>query len=233
MASRKTTKKGIFKPLAAAFLESAPEEEEKLELHTQTVQQARQIYRQPDPIRSIAELTKEETRVMLKEQLVSRVSSELSEKKEAPVSSKKTEKEPAAEKKPVAKKASEKPAKAQKAEKPVKETAPVKKTAEKKAAPVSPKKTEKETVKAPAVKAAPAAAKKEETTAAMNNAELFIEYQGKSYNRDELVEKAVTIWVKKLRRGRSNITSLELYVKPQEQTVYYVFNGTRNGSFPL
>ena len=76
-------------------------------------------------------------------------------------------------------------------------------------------------------------AAKTDSQSAASRAEMYIEYQGRSYDREELIERAMTIWVKKLRRGRNNLTSLELYVKPQEQTVYYVFNKTRNGSFPL
>lgn len=235
MASKKGTKKGIFKPLAAAFLDAAPEEEEQIEIQTPTVVHTRPAYRPVEPIRSLTELTKEETRVMLREQLVSR-NQEASEKTErAP---KKKEKAQAAKKT-----AEDKPSKKEKAETVKKEAKPAsKKEADKPAAKKQSAKPAAEVKAAkPAEKAAPAAkkaaakveAKPVESAAAGNTSEMYIEYHGKSYSRDELVERAVTIWVKKLRRGRSNLESLELYVKPQEGTVYYVFNKTRNGNFPL
>ena len=63
--------------------------------------------------------------------------------------------------------------------------------------------------------------------------EINIEYGGCSYSKDDLVNRALKIWTSKLKRGRSELHNMELYVKPQENTVYYVFNGKRKGSFEL
>lgn len=244
MASKKTAKKGIFKPLAAAFLEADPEDDD-FEIHTPTVQHTRQSYRPIEPIRSLTELTKEETRVMLREQLVSRTSAETPKKGEKPEKTEKvTEEKPVAEKTKTevgTKKEKSAAAESEKEGKPAAKKAPAKAPAKaavsekaEKTKETSDRNSAKSTSSKPAAKkTAPEEPVKEESAAAGGTAELHIEYQGRSYDRQELVERAVTIWVKKLRRGRNNLNSLELYVKPQEQMVYYVFNKTRSGSFPL
>lgn len=258
MASKKsaknTTKNGIFKPLATAFLASDSEDDD-IEIHTPTVQHTRPAYRPVEPIRSLTELTKEETRVMLKEQLVSRAASDIKKtekaaKKESSASedtAEQTKSSPETGKKKAAKKEAEDTKHtAKSSEKPEKTKAAAKTEAPKAVAkasvkPVAGKSAGKaEAAGKASAKAAPKTEKKEtpqtaktELQASSARAEMHIEYQGRSYDREELIERAVTIWVKKLRRGRNNLSSLELYVKPQEQMVYYVFNKTRSGSFPL
>ena len=54
--------------------------------------------------------------------------------------------------------------------------------------------------------------------------------EGVSYN--ELVDRAKNIW--RADGGKiSEIKNLELYVKPEENKVYYVFNGDKSGDFDL
>lgn len=121
---------------------------------------------------------------------------------------------PAEEKKAPAKKAAA-PKKATKtvAEKAVKaEEAP----AEEKKAPAK---------KAPAKKAP--VAKKE------MKSEITVQFAGKSYTQEDLMKIAKDVWRFDLKQKAADLVSVELYVKPEESMVYYVFNGTECGSFAI
>ncbi|MCR4584873.1 MAG: DUF6465 family protein, partial [Lachnospiraceae bacterium] len=56
---------------------------------------------------------------------------------------------------------------------------------------------------------------------------------GRSYEKEAIIEKAYSVWGKKLKRGRKDLKEMELYIKPEEETVYYVFNKTRKGSYKI
>ena len=114
---------------------------------------------------------------------------------------------------------------------PAKKAAPKKETkavAEKKevkaeAAPAAEKKAPAK--KAPAKKAP--AAKKEMKT------EIAVQFAGKSYPQDDLMKIAKDVWRFDLKKKAADLVSVELYVKPEESMVYYVFNGTECGSFAI
>ena len=236
MSSKKDSVTNIIKPLAAAFLTTEPEEEAPAVVKPQPRRSAPKPVVKPAEVK-IGELTKEETRALLREQLVSAGTDDKPvkdaaeedevpfeeekepEKKAAPVKDKEPEKKAA----PVKEKESEKkaaPAKKETAKKePVKKEA-VKESAKKEAAPVKDKEPEAKKAPKAEVKAGP-------------EEEINIEYGGCSYSKDDLVNRALKIWTSKLKRGRSELHNMELYVKPQENTVYYVFNGKRKGSFEL
>ena len=80
--------------------------------------------------------------------------------------------------------------------------------------------------KAPAKKAAPAAKKELKS-------EITVQYAGKSYTQDDLVKIAKDVWRFDLKQKAADLVSVELYVKPEENMVYYVFNGTECGSFAI
>lgn len=61
--------------------------------------------------------------------------------------------------------------------------------------------------------------------------EIHFQFSGKSYSTEELQKIAADVWKYDLHKEGENYTSLELYVKPEENTVYYVFNGDITGSF--
>lgn len=63
--------------------------------------------------------------------------------------------------------------------------------------------------------------------------EVTLQFAGKSYTQDEFVKTAKEIWKTELKKKVSDLTSLELYVKPEECKVYYVFNETECGSFDI
>ena len=109
----------------------------------------------------------------------------------------------------------------------VKETkkAPAKKATATKA--VAEKAVEvKETKKAPAKKAttAKAAVKKEEVT---------VEFAGKAYTTEQLVQIAKDVWKYDLGRKATEFKTVKIYVKPEENQAYYVVNDEVTGSFAL
>ena len=94
--------------------------------------------------------------------------------------------------------------------------APAKKTAEKKAAAPAAKAAEK---KAPVKKAA----KVEET--------VNFQFSGKSYTPDDLMKIFKDVWKYDMNGREEDIKNVELYVKPEENTTYFVVNGSITGSF--
>lgn len=139
--------------------------------------------------------------------------------KAAPVEEKKVEVKAAevkaepAKKEPVKKEAAKKAAPAKKET--AKKAAPAKKEATKKAAPAK-----KETVK----KAAPA--KKVAVKEVVN-----FQFSGKSYTPDDLLKICKDVWKYDLNGKEADFKTVELYVKPEENTAYYVINGDITGSF--
>ena len=116
--------------------------------------------------------------------------------------------------KPVAKKAVAKKPVAKKEEKPAAEKKAVAKKAEKPAA-------EK---KAPAKKAEKKVAAK---------ATVFVQFAGKSFSQDELVKIAKDVWQYDMNMKADDFKTVEIYVKPEENTAYFVVNGEFPGSFVL
>lgn len=96
-------------------------------------------------------------------------------------------------------------------------TAPVKK--------VTPAAKKEETKKTETKKAE---AKKAEAKAVVN-----FQFAGKSYTTEDLVKIAKDVWVYDLNKDLSEFQSLELYVKPEESTAYYVVNEEITGSFGI
>lgn len=86
---------------------------------------------------------------------------------------------------------------------------------------------EKTTVKKETVKKEPAAKK-----AAVKEA-VHIQFGGKSYASEDLVKIAKDVWVYDLNQEEKNFKSVELYVKPEENIVYYVINGEVQGNFNI
>ena len=109
--------------------------------------------------------------------------------------------------------------------------APAKRTCAKKTTKAAEKEVVKEEnaeEKAPAKKApAKKAAKKE------LKSEITVQYSGKSYSDEELMNIAKDVWRFDLKKKVTDLVSVELYVKPEENMVYYVFNGTESGSFNI
>ena len=57
----------------------------------------------------------------------------------------------------------------------------------------------------------------------------FVEYNGKQVEEKELIASIKKVWVEAGNKV-GDIKTLELYIKPEEATVYYVINETEKGS---
>ena len=106
------------------------------------------------------------------------------------------------------------------------------KTEEKVAEPKATKE-KKATAKKTAVKPE---AKKTATKAAAKKAEvkrsLYIQCEDRNYTEAELMKIAADVWKYDLKHKPSELTSIDLYVKLEENKVYYVMNGEA-GSFGI
>ncbi|MCM1288139.1 MAG: DUF6465 family protein [Clostridium sp.] len=60
----------------------------------------------------------------------------------------------------------------------------------------------------------------------------FVEYYGKQVEEAALIKTAKEIWTKSGKKA-ADLKSLNLYVKPEENAVYYVFNDDESGSFTI
>lgn len=102
----------------------------------------------------------------------------------------------------------------------------VKKTPAAKKAPVKKAPAaKKETVKKETVKKAPAAKKP------VVKEEVNFQFSGKSYTSEDLIRITRDVWKYDLNGKEEDVKSIELYVKPEENTAYYVINGDVTGSF--
>ncbi|MFR0801964.1 MAG: DUF6465 family protein [Suilimivivens sp.] len=125
-----------------------------------------------------------------------------------------------------------------KAAAPVKE-AEVKKAEVKKAAPAAKAEKKAPAKKAPAKKAEvkkAASAAKEEKKAPVKKAAkveetVNFQFSGKSYTPDDLMKIFRDVWKYDMNGREEDIRNVELYVKPEENTTYFVVNGSITGSF--
>ena len=83
----------------------------------------------------------------------------------------------------------------------------------------------KETVKKETVKKAPAAKKP------VVKEEVNFQFSGKSYTSEDLIRITKDVWKYDINGKEEDVKSIELYVKPEENTAYYVINGDVTGSF--
>ena len=107
----------------------------------------------------------------------------------------------------------------------VKKTPAAKKAPAKKAPAKKAPADKKETVKKETVKKAPAAKKP------VVKEEVNFQFSGKSYTSEDLIRITRDVWKYDLNGKEEDIQSIELYVKPEENTAYYVINGDVTGSF--
>lgn len=115
----------------------------------------------------------------------------------------------------------------------VKETekkAPAKKTAAKtttkKAAAPKKEAAKKETE-------AKATTKKTTTKAAKKEVKIAIQFADKNYTSEDLANIANDVWVYDYNKKASELKDVQLYVKPEESKVYYVFNNEIVGDFNI
>lgn len=85
----------------------------------------------------------------------------------------------------------------------------------------------------PAAKPARTPAKRTAKKAAEVKGNVTVQFSGKSYSTEELVKIAKDVWKYDLGKDEADFKSVELYVKPEESSVYYVVNGDVTGSFNI
>lgn len=123
-----------------------------------------------------------------------------------------------------AKKEAKAPAKKETVKKePAKKAASKKTTARKTTAKKAVEKTEEK----PEEKTAGRKAAKKAVTPVVH-----LQFGGRGYSMDDIQKMAFDVWKFDLQH-EEEYTSLELYVKPEESRVYYVFNGDIAGSFGI
>ena len=107
----------------------------------------------------------------------------------------------------------------------VKAAEPVKKAEDTAKKPEAKKETVRKTPgRKPSVKKAPAKKADLKTS-------VCVQFSGKSYSEEDLVKIARDVWKYDLKQKLGELTSIELYVKPEENMVYYVMNREFTGSF--
>lgn len=126
--------------------------------------------------------------------------------------------------KPVVEKVAEAPA--AKAEEKAVAVKPAEK-AEEKAVAVKP--AEKPAAEKKTARKAPV--KKEPAKKAELKSSICVQFGGKSYSQDDLIKIARDVWKYDLKQKVGSLESVELYVKPEENMVYYVMNKEFTGSF--
>ena len=62
---------------------------------------------------------------------------------------------------------------------------------------------------------------------------LHVQFSGKSYSEEDLIKMAQDVWKYDLKQKVRDLTSIDLYVKPEENLVYYVMNDGFTGSFVI
>jgi len=62
---------------------------------------------------------------------------------------------------------------------------------------------------------------------------VHIQFAGKSYTEEDLMKMAKDVWKYDLKQKVGDLTNVELYVKPEESKVYYVFNGEFTGCYSI
>ena len=88
-----------------------------------------------------------------------------------------------------------------------------------------PKTAKAETAKKPAAK--------KTVKKADQKSSIYVQFSGKSYSQEELVKMAQDVWKYDLKQKVRELATIELYVKPEENKVYYVMNQEFTGDFNI
>lgn len=61
---------------------------------------------------------------------------------------------------------------------------------------------------------------------------VYIEFYGEQVFQEDLIQEAQKIWAESGKKPEE-LRKISLYVKPEDNRVYYVFNEEEEGSFPI
>ena len=62
---------------------------------------------------------------------------------------------------------------------------------------------------------------------------VYLQYLGKEINKDDLMKAVKEIWTIEMKNKVSDLKSVTLYIKPEENMAYYVINNDVTGSIAL
>ena len=80
-----------------------------------------------------------------------------------------------------------------------------------------------------AEKAVKTVAKKAPAKKAAVKETVYLQYLGKEINKEDLMKQVKEIWTKQLKNKVSDMKSVTLYLKPEENAAYYVINEETTG----
>ena len=63
--------------------------------------------------------------------------------------------------------------------------------------------------------------------------EMYLQFAGKEYSQEEILQKVKDIWTYDLNQNLDDIKDIQLYLKPEESAAYYVVNGVESGKVVL
>ena len=78
-----------------------------------------------------------------------------------------------------------------------------------------------------------ATTKKTTTKAAKKEVKIAVQFADKSYTSEDLASIANDVWVYDYGKDVADLKDVQLYVKPEESKVYYVFNNEIAGDFVI
>ena len=113
----------------------------------------------------------------------------------------------------------------------IKKAAAAAKPVAKAVAATKPAEAKVEEKKVEAKKAAPA--KKETAVKAATKVSVNLQFAGKEYKAEDFEKMAKDVWQYDLGKKAAELKSVDLYVKPEENKVYYVMNGDVTGDFDI
>lgn len=61
---------------------------------------------------------------------------------------------------------------------------------------------------------------------------LYVEFQGEQVTEKSIIDRAKSIWTESGNKA-ADLKTLKVYIKPEENAAYYVFNDDISGSFSL
>ncbi len=61
---------------------------------------------------------------------------------------------------------------------------------------------------------------------------VYVEFYGEQINQADIIAEAKKIWIDSGKK-EADLNKIEVYIKPEDDRVYYVFNGDESGSFPI
>ena len=62
---------------------------------------------------------------------------------------------------------------------------------------------------------------------------VYLQYLGKEINKEDIVAQVKEVWTKQMKRKVSDIKSITLYLKPEENAAYFVINDDATGKVEL